>query len=90
MAKVIINPEFGTADVAIQMGVRMLKSPTMSIQDILDFTDNEVLLTVEDGDVDSTSDVETETVVEDEVVYDENSDVTGTFEVQDEVEVNLV
>lgn len=90
MAKVIINPEFGTKDVAIQMGVRMLKSPTMSIQDILDFTDNQVLLTVEDVEDDNVSVDETETVVEDEVVYDENSDVTGDFDVEVEAEVVLV
>jgi hypothetical protein len=58
MSKVIINPEFGTKDVAIQMGVRMLKNPMMSMQDILDFTDNEMLVTVEDEDVsDENSDV---------------------------------
>ena len=51
MAKVVINPEFGTKDVAVAMGVRMLKNSAMSMQDILDFTDNEMLVTVEDEDV---------------------------------------
>jgi hypothetical protein len=60
MSKVIINPEFGTKDVAIQMGVRMLKNPMMSMQDILDFTDNEMLVTVEDEDVSDENSVVTE------------------------------
>lgn len=61
MTKVIINPEFGTKEIAVAMGVRMLKNGKLSMQDVLDFTDNEILRTVED----------------DEVVDAENPDVTA-------------
>lgn len=73
MSKVIINPEFGTKDVAIQMGVRMLKNPMMSMQAILDFTDTQMLLTVEDDVVDAeNSDVTAGFVDFDSTVTEDN------------------
>jgi len=48
---VVINPEFGSAQIAVAMGVRMLKNPLVSMADILNFTDNEVLVNVPDEDV---------------------------------------
>jgi hypothetical protein len=55
---VVLNPEFGSKDVVIALGVRMLKHATMSMGDILNFIDNEVLVTVKDAEDTDTSEVE--------------------------------
>lgn len=56
---VVLNPEFGSKEVAIALGVRMLKN-AMSMNDILNFIDNEVLVTVADTDAEVTDTAEVE------------------------------
>lgn len=57
MTKVVINPEFGTKEIAVSIGVRMLKNPTLTMADILAITDNEILRTVEVEDVETEAEV---------------------------------
>lgn len=59
---VVLNPEFGSKDVAIALGVRMLKNATMSMNDILNFIDSEMIVTVPDAEVTDTAEVEVATV----------------------------
>ena len=54
---IVLNPDFGNREVAVALGVRMLKNPTVSMADILNFIDNEVLVNVPDEDVEATAEV---------------------------------
>jgi len=48
---VVLNPDFGNREVAVALGVRMLKNPLVSMAEILNFIDTEVLVNVPDEDV---------------------------------------
>jgi hypothetical protein len=48
---VVLNPDFGNREVAVALGVRMLKNPLMPMSEIMEFIDNEVLVNVPDEDV---------------------------------------
>jgi hypothetical protein len=50
---VVLNPDFGNREVAVAAGVRMLKNPLVSMAEILEFIDNEVLVNVPDEDVEA-------------------------------------
>jgi hypothetical protein len=56
----VINPEFGTPEIAVAAGVRMLKNPNLTMSEILNFIDSEMIVEV----ADKTSDVEIEAVTE--------------------------
>lgn len=50
---ITLNPELGTRDLVVALGVRMLKNATLSMEDILNFIDNEVIVNVPDEQVDT-------------------------------------
>ena len=54
---IVLNPDFGNREVAVALGVRMLKNPLMSMSEILEFIDNEVLVNVPDEDVEAIDEV---------------------------------
>lgn len=54
---VVLNPELGNREVAVAMGVRMLKNSNVTMAQILEFIDSEVIVTVPDEDVEATAEV---------------------------------
>jgi hypothetical protein len=87
---VILNPEFGSQDVAVSMGVRMLKHPTMTMEQILNFIDSEMIVEAPVQEV--STPVMVEDTVTEEVEVSAVQEVDEVEEMQplaDEVEVEL-
>lgn len=54
---VVLNPELGNREVAVAMGVRMLKNSQVTMAQILEFIDSEAIVTVADEDVEVNAEV---------------------------------
>ena len=54
---VVLNPELGNREVAVAMGVRMLKNSQVTMAQILEFIDSEAIVTVPDEDVEVNAEV---------------------------------